>query len=109
MTFTLDTWQIITAVCTLLAAFATIVKFAIEHMLVLFNERRKAVSENTDAMALKIESIEKDHDALYREFLKFQTDLSNTYTKREDYIQAISEIRSKLDAIAFNYQRGHPQ
>jgi uncharacterized protein Yka (UPF0111/DUF47 family) len=109
MTFTLDTWQIITVVCTLLGAFATIIKFAISHMLVLFNERRKAVSENSEAMVLKIEAMEKDHDTLYREFLKFQTDLSNTYTKREDYIQAISEIRSKLDAIAFNYQRGNPQ
>ncbi|MFI3218367.1 MAG: hypothetical protein QX189_04530 [Methylococcales bacterium] len=109
MTFTLDTWQTITVICTLLGAFATIVRFAISHMLVLFNERRRAVSENTDAMALKIEKLETDHDALYREFLNFKADLSNTYTKREDYIQAVSEIRSKLDAIAFNYQRGNPQ
>jgi septation ring formation regulator EzrA len=109
MTFTLDTWQIITIICTLVGAFATVVKFAISHLLTLFNERRSAVSEQSALTTVKIERIETDLDNLYREFLKFQTELSNTYTKREDYVQAISEMRSKLDAIAFNYQRGNPQ
>lgn len=109
MTFTLDTWQIITVICTLVGAFATIIKFAIDHMLVLFNERRKAVNEQSVQMAEKIERLETDFDKLYREFLIFKADLANTYTKREDYILAVSEMRSKMDAIAFNYQRGNTQ
>jgi septation ring formation regulator EzrA len=109
MTFTLDTWQVITAICTVVAAFATIIKFAIDHMLTLFNERRKAVSENAIAMTVMIERLETELEELYREFLRFQTELPNGFIKRDDYVLAISELRSKLDAIAFNYQRGNPQ
>jgi uncharacterized protein Yka (UPF0111/DUF47 family) len=109
MTFTLDTWQVVTAVCTVIAAFGTVVKFAIDHMLVLFNERRRAVNEQSEAIVIKVSNLEGEFEKFYREFLRFQNELSNTYTKREDYVQAISEMRSKLDAIAFNYQRGNPQ
>lgn len=105
MTFTLDSWQIATIAFTLIGMFAGIIKYAISHMLVLFNERRKSVSETTVAMQAKLVELEEMLEKFEREYLIFKGELPLNYVRREDYVHNQTVIEAKLDALASKSQQ----
>lgn len=104
MTFTLDGWQVATIVFTLIGMFAGIIKYAISHLLVLFNERRKSVSETTIAIQAKLVELEEKQEKFEREYLIFKGDLPLHYVRREDYVMNQTIIEAKLNALASKSQ-----
>lgn len=98
MILTVDFWQLIGMLVSLLVAlagvFAAIAKGLLGH-----------VQKSLDQRFHAIETQAKAWQDLEREFLHFKADIAVTYVRREDYVRGQSVIEAKLDAIAGELKR----
>lgn len=120
MTITVDTWQLILAIGSLLSVF-TVVMFTAGKLLIgqfdrRLNERFTALDESRvdsqNHWDAKFATLERATSAdaeewrrIERDFMKFQTTLPIEYQRREDAIRDQSRIESKLDGLARLFQR----
>lgn len=98
MILTIEFWQLISMLVSLLVAlagvFAAIAKALLGHVQKTLDQRFGSLEKSADAW-----------QELEREFLNFKLDVAVTYVRREDYVRGQSVIEAKLDAIASELKR----
>lgn len=111
MAFTLDLWQVITIIGTLVAAFFTLGKYMMSQQLSQIKQGFDLQTEALNAQNKRLERIEaasreeaNNWQRVEREILVLKADLPINYVRREDYVQAIATIMAKLDAMSMRFE-----
>jgi len=68
------------------------------------DERFKVLGETMKAVASALEKNATDTLRLEREIMQLKAELPVHYVRREDYVQAIATIMTKLDAMALRFE-----
>ena len=93
MTVTLDLWQLISALCTLLAAIWVGFVALGRVLLTQIQANLHRDSETARKAAKQVVQLERD-------LLTLKAELPEKYVRREDYIRGQTIIEAKLDAIS---------
>lgn len=111
MAFTLDLWQVITIIGTLVVAFFTLGKYMMSQQLSQIKQGFDLQTEALNAQNKRLERIEaasreeaNNWQRVEREILVLKADLPINYVRREDYVQAIATIMAKLDAMSMRFE-----
>ncbi len=111
MAFTLDLWQVITIIGTLVTAFFTLGKYMMSQQLSQIKQGFDLQTEALNAQNKRLERIEaasreeaNNWQRVEREILVLKADLPINYVRREDYVQAIATIMAKLDAMSMRFE-----
>jgi len=94
MTFSVELWQVVSLLLTLVGLLATFGKVLLVQIQKSLDQRFRAV----ETQAASWQDLERD-------FLRFQADMAVQYVRREDYVRGQSVIEAKLDAIAGELKR----
>lgn len=111
MFFTLDLWQVISVVITLIGAFFALGKMLMSQQLKQINTGFLSQKEAFDAQNKRLDRIEmvgqeeaKNWQRIERDILLLKADLPLNYVRREDYVQNIATIMTKLDAMSMRFE-----
>lgn len=111
MAFTLDLWQVITIIGTLVTAFFTLGKYMMSQQLSQIKQGFDLQTEALNAQNKRLERIEaasreeaNNWQRVERDILVLKADLPINYVRREDYVQAIATIMAKLDAMSMRFE-----
>lgn len=100
MTFSLDLWQVILLISTVLGAFVGVLKLLLSQQMRHIDAAFQTQSDRLE----KIEQASKDESAQWqrveRELMHLKADLPVAYVRREDYIRGQSVLEAKLDGLA---------
>lgn len=127
MILQIDFWQLLGFGGVLLAAFSAIVVGAGRLIVTQFEarinerfdaleEQRKHAADGITALETRIDARfntleeQRKHEAegitsLEREFLRFQADLPRHYVRRDDFIQVIGGLSTRIDNFALRMER----
>lgn len=108
MTVQLELWELLTALGAGLIAFLTMV-FGLGQLLLSQIERRMDARHDQITTRLQaLESANREESAQWgrveRELLQLKAELPLHYVRREDYVQAVATIMTKLDAMALRFE-----
>ena len=111
MAFTLDLWQVISLVGTLITAFFILGKMMMSQQLKQIQQGFDLQTQALDAQNKRLERIEQtgreegnNWNRIEREILTLKADLPLNYVRREDYVHNISTIMTKLDAMSLRFE-----
>lgn len=111
MAFTLDLWQVITVVTSLITAFFILGKLLMSQQLKQIDKGFELQTAALTAQNARLERIEaasreeaNNWQRVEREILVLKADLPINYVRREDYVQAIATIMAKLDAMSMRFE-----
>lgn len=102
MNLQIDFWQLVGFGATLLSGFAAVI-FGAGKLIAGQFERR--IDERFAALAKQREAEGRSVSDMEREFLIFKAELALHYVRREDFIQAISGINTRIDNFALRVER----
>lgn len=102
MTLQIDFWQLVGFGVTLLTGFAAIVVGAGKLIASQFERR---IDERFDAMQEQRRRESEGITAMEREFLRFQADLPRNYVRRDDFVQVMGGINTRIDNFALRMER----
>lgn len=97
MTIELNITNLIFVLCTLVGAFWAMVK-------VIIYQSEKSLDTRFKALSTTIEKDQEITRQLERDFMRMQAEMPLHYVRREDYVQAIATIMTKLDAMALRFE-----
>lgn len=102
MILQIDFWQLVGFGGVLFSGFAAIVVGAGKIIATQFQQR-------IDARFNALEKQRKDEadgiTSLEREFLRFQADLPRHYVRRDDFVQAMGNLNTRIDNFALRMER----
>ena len=115
MTLQLELWHFILLVITFLGALAGIGKLLLNQVLSRMDDRFEAqdtasmtyqsqLSKRLDGLEDASRAERDQWQRVERELLNLKADLPVNYVRREDYVQAIATIMTKLDAMALRFE-----
>lgn len=104
MAFTLDLWQVISLIITLITGFFILGKM-------LMSQQLKQIQQGFEAQNKRLERIEEANrdeannwQRVEREILILKAELPLNYVRREDYAQTTATIMAKLDAMYMRFE-----
>lgn len=99
----IDFWELLLAIGSLVAAFATVLWLFSNALVRQFEkrliERFAAIQEDLNKRANEDAEVARQLRQFEKDFSKFQIDMPVLYVRREDYIRGQSVIEAKLDAL----------
>lgn len=104
MNLQIELWQLVTLLLGFFAACAGTAKL-------LFAQFQAALDKQFEAQGKRLDGIEKttreeagQWQRIERELLNMKADLPIHYVRRDDYVQAVATIMTKLDAMALRFE-----
>ena len=103
-TLTLEIWQVITLVITIVGALFGLVKMLLaqqlSHLDALFASQNERLSKIEEASRQETSNWQRAE----RELLTLKAELPVHYVRREDYVQAVATIMAKLDSMYMRFE-----
>lgn len=115
MNLTIDLWQLVGALGSLLGVFVTLLIFAGKALLNQIDQRftnqelsRKESKKHWDDLFKSLEqqnaADNKEWQRIERDMLNMKANMSDMYIRRDDFIRVISVIEAKIDGLAMQFQ-----
>lgn len=104
-TITLELWQLVTLLITLIGAFFTLARMLLSSTTRTIDEKFRVLGEH---LAKQDQSSLRQDEAmrrLERDVMDMRAELPRDYVRREDYTQAIATIMTKIDAMALRFEQ----
>lgn len=98
MNITVEFWQVVGLVVTIIGAFFTLAKM-------LLQGSQRSIDEKFKLMSDHMRSQDESSRRLERELMELKVELPRDYVRREDYTQAVAMIMTKLDAMALRVEQ----
>jgi len=102
---TLQLWQVITLLLTILGGFWALAKILAGQVGRNIDEKFKAVSESQKTTISTLEEQRAKLVDLEKDLLKLMGTLPLEYVRREDFIRNQTTIEAKLDGVAHSLQQ----
>lgn len=111
MAFTLDLWQVISLIITLITGFFILGKMLMSQQLKQIQQGFAAQDKAFESQNKRLERIEETNrdeannwQRVEREILILKAELPLNYVRREDYAQTTATIMAKLDAMYMRFE-----
>lgn len=98
MNITVEFWQVVGLVVTIIGAFFTLAKM-------LLQGSQRSIDEKFKLMGDHMRSQDESSRRLERDLMDLKAELPRDYVRREDYTQAIATITTKIDAMVLRIER----
>ncbi|MCW5666512.1 MAG: hypothetical protein KIT35_21990 [Piscinibacter sp.] len=97
MTIQFELWHLISLGAMIISAFYGMARM-------LMAQASKAIDEKFNRIAETLKAQDENARRLERELLDLKAELPRNYVRREDYVQAIASIMTKLDGLSLNVE-----
>lgn len=97
MTIQVEFWQLVGLAITLAGMFGGLAKL-------LLTSVQKSIEQQIGSLGTTLNAQQQATARLERELLELKAELPRDYVRREDYIQAIATIMTKLDSMALRFE-----
>lgn len=100
MNITVEFWQVVGLVVTIIGAFFTLAKM-------LLQGSQQSIDEKFKLMGDHMRAQDESSRRLERDLMDLKAELPRDYVRREDYTQAIAMIVTKLDGVVLRVEQSY--
>lgn len=98
MTITLELWQLITLLVTIIGAFFGLAKM-------LLQASQNSINEKFTQVTKHMESQDESSRRIERDLMQLKAELPRDYVRREDHTQVIATIMTRLDSFQLRMEQ----
>lgn len=92
-----ELWQLITLIITMIGGFYGMAKL-------LLLQAKQQINEKFSEISTHMKGQDEGARRLEREVLELKAQLPRDYVRREDYVQAVAVIMTKIDALGLRME-----